>query len=448
MLPNPVIYQSRRFLGSSNPVKVYYDFSPDSVFSAQSGAVHSAYLENLSESNSGLFPAKIVNATGASSAAAISAATGVGGFLENSVGDFTKAYLQISGSSAIDLNACSYLMLIDSNLSNDGVLLGGFERTTGSVQGQQIVSSKGFNLGLNSRGKVFFQSLDQNGDYCFTFNDHELSRKNVIGMNFSQSQIGIFRFDYLNDEIQSHYFPIQTSHIIDTDSIMLGNSPQYWRDHAISLYSGKMEAFAILSGIVPASSLFEMGKSLFQDYSIDTDPVFEANVLSGYIPQITYKTGITGQYAEITGYASVRSGIDPFTQGVNITGSLQVKEGDRYYKDFGEYMEQVGFLSGVNNNAYSPTGQAAHATLGLQTGFANVSGIQLSNSQPYTTVNIPLYRIVQLTGQTSEIASITNAPVYITTQITGADVSGVSYTGSVDGFKKDYIHYLGERSML
>jgi hypothetical protein len=448
MLPESVIYQSKASLGSADPVKVYYDFSPNSVFSAQSGAIHNAYLRNLSISNSGLFPARIVNATGASSASAISAATGVGKFLETSVGDFTKTYLHISGSSNIDLDSCSYLMLIDSNLKDDGVIMGSFERTSGIVQGETVISSRGFNLGLNSRGKMFFQSLNHNGDYCFTFDDSELSRKNVIGLNFSASQIGIFRFDYLNDEIQSNYFPIQTSHIRDTANLMIGDSPQYWRDHNVSLYSGKMEAFAIISGNVSASNLFSMGKSLFQDYSYSSGSVTQANVLSGYVPQINYKTGVTGQYANITGYSSVRSGIDPFLQGINTTGVLQVKEGDRYYKSFGDYIEQVGFLSGANVDSYSPTGQDANATLGLQAGFVPVSGVGITGSRPYTVINLPLYEIVYLTGLTNEVSSITNTPVYQTVNITGQPFSGLSYTGLSDGFKKDYIYYMGERSFI
>jgi hypothetical protein len=157
---------------------------------------------------------------------------------------------------------------------------------------------------------------------------------------------------------------------------------------------------------------------------------------------------VTGQYAEITGYHTVRSGIDPFIQISNITGSLQVKEGDRYYKDFGDYIEQVGFLSGINNDTYSPTGQAAHATLGLQTGITSVSGVSISSSQPHTTINIPLYRIVYLTGHTKEVSSIVNTPIYQTIYETGGAVSGISYTGDIQGFTKDYIYYLGERSFI
>jgi hypothetical protein len=448
MLPESVIYQSQISLGSANAVKVYYDFSPDSVFSAQSGAVHNAYLRNLSISNSGFFPAKIVNATGVSSAAAISEATGIGKFLEKSVGDFTKAHLHISGSSEIDLDSCSYLMLVDSNLKNDGVIMGSFERTSGVAQGETIISSKGFNLGMNSRGKIFFQSLNSDGDYCFTFDDSELSRKNVIGLNFSPSQIGVFRFDYLNEEIQSNFFPIQTTHIKDTASFMIGDSPQYWRDHSVSLYSGKIEAFAILSGTVSAFNLFSIGKSLVQDYSYNSGSVTESNVLSGYIQQINYKTGVTGQYANITGYLSVISGIDNLSQVINTTGVLQVKEGDRYYKNFGDYIEQVGFLSDTNVNSYSPSGEAAHATLGLKSGFFNVSGIVTTGSQVYTTINLPLYEIIYLTGLTNEVSSITNTPVYQNFSVTGQSSSGLSYTGLSDGFKKDYIYYMGDRGFI
>jgi hypothetical protein len=439
-------YQIRSYLGSNDSLLTYYDFKNSSVFTAQSGSIHQAYLGNIHPSSkTGQFYGKIVGASGASSSAALNLATGSGGFLSSGEGDFTKNMVEISGSSSIPIGGCSYLFSIEPNLAKDGVIFGSFERVVESVGGKEVVSSKGFNFGVNSRGKMFLQSLSRDGEYCFVANDIELSQKNVVGINFSSSQARIFRFDYLNNEIESSEFSLSTSHI-KNNNLYLGSSPNFYRNSGEKLYSGKMDEFALFSGQIPRQALFEIGKSFVSDYYFTSGSVTETQVLSGYTPTFVYKTGVTGAYANITGYSSVRSGLDALSQSLIYTGNISIKEGERYYKNFADYLEHQGFLSGVHANTYNPTGENASGTLGLQNGTANVSGYQIVNLTPKTTINIPLYETVYLTGTTNQLSGIVNTPVYNTIYTTGADSSGVAISsGEATKLQKDYIYFLGQR---
>jgi len=438
-------YQINTYLGSNEPLLVYYDFNNSSVFTAQSGSTHQAYLRNVYPSpNTGAYYGKIVGATGASSGAAMTLATGAGGFLTSGEGDFRKNSVEISGSSSIPINYCSYLFSIEPDLSKDGVIFGSFEKVVETAGSQQIVSSKGFNLGTTARGQIFLQSLSRDGEYCFVTNNFELAPKNVIGVNFSESQARIFRFDYLNDKIYTNEFSLDTTHI-QNNNLYLGSSVDFYRNSGQKLYSGKMDEFLLFNGQVPQSVLFEIGKGLVSEYYYSSGAVTSGQVVSGYNTSFIYKTGVTGAYANITGYTSVRSGVEAFTQSILFTGNVQVKEGDRFYKNYTSYLEEQGFLSGINADKYSPTGDAAFATLGLQAGNTSSSGYSLSQSFSQSNINIPLYQMVYLTGITDQISGIVNTPIYNTIYSTGAAVSGVTISGNIDKLQKNYIYYMGNR---
>jgi hypothetical protein len=254
----------------------------------------------------------------------------------------------------------------------------------------------------------------------------------------------IFRFDYLNDKIYTNEFSLDTTHI-QNNNLYLGSSVDFYRNSGQKLYSGKMDEFLLFNGQVPQSVLFEIGKGLVSEYYYSSGAVTSGQVISGYNTSFIYKTGVTGAYANITGYASVRSGVEAFTQSILFTGNVQVKEGDRFYRNYTSYLEEQGFLSGVNADKYSPTGDAAFATLGLQTGNASSSGYSISQSFSQSNVSIPLYQMVYLTGITDQISGVVNTTIYNTIYSTGAATSGVTISGNIDKLQKNYIYYMGNR---
>ena len=429
---------------SFNPeerLSCYYDFNSGSVFTAQSGAVHQAYLDNAYPAyRTGELFGKIVGATGATANAAKNLATGSGGFITSGAGNFRKNYIEISGSSSWDLTGSCFLLSIKPDLSKDGVLFGSFEKITETINGKEVVSSKGFNLGVNSRGKLFFQSLSKDGEYCFVCNQIELSESNVIGLNFSKGFARIFHFDYLNNKINFDTVNCDISHI-KNNTLYLGSSPNYYRNPQQKLYSGEISEFAMFSKRLSRFHLFEIGKGFFGDYYFTSGEAGSKTYLSGYQTSYIYKTGITGYSTSITGYSSVRSGIDGYSQSVITTGVISVQEGSRYNNSYGNYLENQGFLHSSNANSYLPTGDGSSGTLGLQTGNYSVSGYYISGSVVQTNILTPLYGIVALTGATDQLSGVVNTPIYITTYFTGSDMSGITMTGAdVYGMQKDYIY--------
>lgn len=444
MSAQAIHYQINKYLGSNDSLVCYFDFSSGSAFSVQSGSVHQSYLRNqYPATKTGNFDGKVVGASGVSSSLALSFATGSGGFIGSGGGDFAKNYVEISGSSSINPKDFSYLFLVEPNLSKDGVIMGSFEKVVDTVDGEEFVSSKGFNFGTTSRGHLFFQSLSRDGEHCFVANELELSKKNVLGLSFSNSSVKISRFDYLNDQSYSTEFPFDAS-FVRSNNIYLGSSPNYHRSGP-KLLSGKLSAFAMLSGYTPEFFLHEIGKGLFSEYVLTSGTVEPYSGISGYVTSTVFQTGVTGRFAEITGYTAGRSGIQAFSQSVVATGNLPIREGERYYKGFSEYLEEVGFLSGVYSNSYFPTGERAYDTLGLQTGQTYVSGYSIINTLNDTNINTPLYRIVDMYGVTEQISGIVNTPVYEILYKTGENSSGIYLSGSSIDLQKDYIYYMGER---
>lgn len=446
-------YQLETYFGSGNPLLVYFDFHQSNVFALQSGSVYQAYLKNSYPSSiSGKFDGKIIGASGSTANQALTLATGLNGFISNDEGDFRKNYIEISGSALIPIKDCSYVFSIEPDLSKNAILFGSFEKFTEKVGNIEYSYGKGFNFGLNDRGKLFLHSSSRDGEYCFVAESIELSQKNVIGLNFSNSSCQIFRFDYLNDEYESQEFAVDVS-TIQNNNIYLGSSFEYFKNTGQKLYNGLMDEFAIFSGQIPVNYLFEISKSFIGEYYFNEGSVTENDVLSGYVPTYIYKTGITGTQLNITGYATIKSGEDRWELVEVTSGNILTGEGGRYLEtrslsgDSNSYLEEVGYLSKDPFYAlnYNPTGEAAFDTLGLQDIKEMVTGYEYQWVQSSGTIQVPLYETVSLTGITNELSGVINTPIYIKEYITGAGESGISISLDSIKLQKDYIYFMGQR---
>lgn len=341
-------------------------------------------------------------------------------------------------------------MVIDSELSNDGVILGSFGKRKITISDQTYDYYSGFNYGQTSRGHDFFHSMGKDGEHCFVKSEDEMTKKRVVGIDFENGGVNLYRFDYLNDQIHKQLFTYKGNEIEKSDSIYLGSSPSYFRgSEGDKLFSGKIEKFLVFSGKMSSTSLSGIARSLVSNtgdqYYFTSGAVTTTGILSGYITQIVYKTGVTGSYAQITGYQTINSGVPSWAIQSLITGTITGKEGDRIYTNSTGYIGEIGYLNPSNEHTYSPTGYDAHATLGLQNQSGIFSGYAMSGSYSYATGQIPLYQTVYLTGVTSEISGVTNTAVYITGYKTGDADSGVIYANEFSGFKKNLIYYLGDR---
>jgi hypothetical protein len=448
MISESTIYKMKEYLVDLNRLSLYYDFVSENAFAVQSGSSYQSYIRNIANTGvNGNLDGKIIDATGVSELTSLSSVTGVGEFLSNGQGDLSKKAIQISGSSQIDLSNSSYLMLIDSELSNDGVILGSLKKTTSTIGSTDYTFSSGFNYGQTSRGHDLFHSMNDDGEYSFVKNSDEHTKRRVVAINFNNSEASLYRFDYLNDKIRGESFACKPTQIGRSNSLYLGSSPEYFRgSEGDKLFSGKIEKLLVFSGRINSETLFEIGKSLLSEYQFTSGTVSSTGLLSGYTTQVVYKTGITGSYLQISGYETIRSGDPVWTQTGVFTGLMLVKEGDRVWANYGDHIESQGYLSNTHLHTYNPTGEAAFATLGLQAlPSGSISGYTMSGSYVYPTIQIPLYETIYLTGTTTEISGVTSAPVYISGYTTGADTSGIYYSDSFSGFQKNLTYYLGQR---
>jgi len=440
-------------LSSNERLKVYYDFNTGSLFTGISGASNYAFLRNTSPAyNTGTFNGIIVDTASATATGAYFKATG--SFLsKNGSGYFPYSNVVITGQPDFNFNDCSVVIDFSNDNYSAGVLFGSYEKIIETVNNQDYISSKGFNIGINDRGKLFFQSLGIDGEYVFTANSIELSRKNTIAMLIGNGNIEFCRFDYLNQNLQSEIFSVDTDYIKNSTKYYIGTSPTFYKGSGISTktFNGYISNFAIFSGNLANQFLYNFGSGFISEYFYNTGSVINTyTTITGYSTTVLYATGITGYITGVTGYRSVLTGYGNYpTGGFTFSGTPSRSEGSRIFQhysgDFISYKEEIGFLYSGYSGTYNPTGLNAFDTLGLQNISQNINIYNEQSGIFSTYVNVPLYGVSGVTGYTTEITGSVQTPLYEGLSITGNPTSGVYLTGSSNEYKKDYIYYLEKR---
>ena len=439
---------------SNEKLKVFYDFDTGSVFTVQSGSSYRAYLKNSSPSfNTGKFHAFIQTGFGVfTPTGALYRATGI--FLaQNGSGYFPYSNLIISGQPDFNFNNCSMVFDFSNEKYSNGILFGSFQKTEETINNVIYKGSKGFNFGINDRGKLFFQSLSNIGEYVFTANNIELSKRNIVGLSVGSNEIEISRFDYLNNDIQTESFYVNTDYIKNSELLYIGSSPNYYsiKTPIQKTFSGYISNIAMFSGNLTSELLYDFGSGLLSSYNFNAGAVTEYATITGYTTTTLYATGVTGYFTGVTGYRSVITGSQGYLSGgFSLSGTSSRKEGSRifnYYSGDGiSYKEEIGLLHSGYSGTYNPTGLNAFDTLGLQNVSQNINIFNEQSGVLNTYVNVPLYGVTALTGYTTEITGYLQVALTGKIYETGAATSGVSFveTSSKD-FKKNYIYYLGER---
>ena len=187
-------------------------------------------------------------------------ATGV--FLSGDSADLMKSNLKVNTPS-LDYSSLTALFDVQfSGVVDDGILFGSLEKTSTTLNDEVITGAKGFNFGVNDRGKLFYQGFDTQGDFIHTASSIELSRRNLIGFSLNSDNLQISRFDYLNRKIEKEDFLVNTSFIVDNEEFYLGGSPNYLRGSSgeYKTFSGQLNRFALFSGFLPPSLMMSMGR--------------------------------------------------------------------------------------------------------------------------------------------------------------------------------------------
>ena len=144
----------------------YYDFSSGTGTNLDLGGAYYAAIRNQAPAtNTGAYSGIILDSTAGSEAGAKTFATGT--FITGSKGRLTKSNLQVNTPS---LDYSSLTAIYDFEFDpaspvNDSILFGALEKTSSTINGEVVTGAKGYNFGINSRGKMFYQGFDSRGDY-------------------------------------------------------------------------------------------------------------------------------------------------------------------------------------------------------------------------------------------------------------------------------------------
>ena len=407
--------------------------------------------------NTGVFSGIIVKSTGADIATSKFASTGT--FLKDNKAKLSSSNLEINSPN---LNYNSLTAIFDFEFDEahpvtGGVLFGSLEKTSQTINSEVVTGAKGYNFGINDRGKLFYQGFDNHGDFIHVASEIELAKRNIISFSVDANNLEIARVDYLNDNIHSQNYIIDTAFIANSDTFYLGGSKTFYKSsdqQFTSTFSGFVNEFALVSGYISTNIVKSIGSGMIGEYFFSSGAATTKEQITGYSESIIYKTGITGYDFSQTGTLTITTGRDMQTGSFESDSTSSVNEGDKYFKYYtlnnGDsktfYKEEIGFLNPASGFNYAPTGSGAFATLGLNdisasiNTFAETTGIDDAGN-----VSIPLYKSIIQTGTLNEISGITKTALTETINVPAIPISGIVLSGDSQSLKKDYIYYMGQR---
>mgnify|MGYP003146053299 CR=1 FL=1 len=464
MSRNALEYSTIEALGKTDRLLVFYDFSGMSgrhigVDSVSSSANYGV-IENCDPaSNTGIYSGVVVG-VGASLADAKLYTTGT--FLKDDKAHLNLSNIKVTGTNNLPYSNQSVLFDFEFNDAvTDCVLFGSLNKTSETINSEVVSGARGYNFGINDRGKLFYQGFDKGGDFIYTANSIELSRRNIVGFSLANNNLSLTKIDLLNNTTDSEDFSVDTEFISNSSGFYLGGSNEYFRtgpDGASGEYVTtrvNLKSFALFSGFLSQSSMFTISSGLIGDYFDSSSSDISSRRITGYNQVTTFKTGITGYDYQHTGSIEISTARYMLSGGFSLDTNTNTGEGDRYF-EYNAFIEsgiktfskqEVGFLKGDSGYQYLPTGEGAFDTLGLQ----NVEGavgeyIEEQAISGAQKVLVKLFGSRMQTGILDEVSGVIQQPLY--EDIIDGEVfisSGVEMSAESESFKKDYIYYLGER---
>jgi hypothetical protein len=443
---------------SNDPLLIYYDFSSGTGTSlAFTSQVLTAINNQDPAINTGAFSGIIVNSTGADVANSRLASTGA--FLNDNKGRLSSSNLEIN-SPNLNYNSLTAIFDFEFDTAHPvtgGVLLGSLEKTSDTINGEVVTGAKGYNFGITDRGKLYYQGFDRHGDFMHVASEIELAKRNIISFSLDSNNLEIARIDYLNDNIHSQNYIVDTTFIANPDKFYLGGSKTFYKSTGqqfTTTFSGFLNEFALISGYISTDIVKSLGSGMIGEYFFSSGSPTIKNQITGYAESIIYKTGITGYDFNETSTLTIETGRNILTGSFVSNSTSSVDEGDKYFKyytlDNGDaktfYKEEIGYLNPASGFNYAPTGSGAFATLGLNditaaiNTFTETTGIEDGGS-----ITMKLYESVVQTGTLNEISGSTRTALSQMINVPAIPVSGITLSGNSQDLKKDYIYYMGQR---
>lgn len=443
-------------LGSTRRLSAFYDFQYSSAETDVVGAgmYLTGVLENSNYTNSPSLHTGYVLGSVSSSE---STTTGLlATILDGDKIDLTAGNLRIPLDG---LNSNNFSAIIDfefDGVVDDGVILGCFTKDTETIDSNDFETSDGFNIGVTDRGHLFCQTFNSQGDSISVIPSIELSKRNVIGVSITNSTLSLCAFDYFNSLTRSVDIVVDQNYTYGTGYLTFGGSDTYFRSnsYADTTFSGSLHHLALLSGYIDPRFLKDLGEGMLGEYYATASSEISDTRVTGYSETVVYKTGITGYDYEVTGTLTIATGREYVTGSAFSDSSESKTEGERYYKYYTLnnggvetfYKEELGKLHSNSGYVYYPTGEDAYDTLGLNDISESIQTYTETSGIEQDSISINLYGKTALTGTLSEISGVNRTALEETFVKVIEGTSGVNLEEDSEGFKKNFIYYMGDRS--
>ena len=318
---------------NNDPLLVYYDFSSGTGTSLAFTEDVDAVINNQDPSiNTGAFSGIIINSRAGSEAASKTYATGK--FLTSNKARLSTSNIKVP-TSTLNYNSLTAIFDFEFDTAHPvtgGVLFGALEKTSQTINGEVITGAKGYNFGINDRGKLYYQGFDRHGDFMHTALDIELSKRNLISFSLDSNILEMTRVDYLNEKIHSRNYIVDTSFIANSDNFFLGGSNTFYKTSSSSdtTFSGFINEFALISGYISTDIVKSIGSGMIGEYFFSSGSPTIKEQITGYLESIIYKTGITGYDFNQTGTLTITTGRSMQTGSFASDSTSSVEEGDKY----------------------------------------------------------------------------------------------------------------------
>ena len=312
-------------------------------------------------------------------------------------GESTKGFffdgvssVEVEDINSENIGSCNFLFSQEKTSKDAEVIFSNFNNN--------LSDPKGYEIGINSANKLYFEYIDSTGYRVYTLNNIP-HKKNIysVEINSEGNNLSLSWWNPFVENFETENFDIDSNYIDNSNTWTIGSGV-----HPSTEYKGYIDRFLVFDNALGTSEKELMCRSIYQDleYVAPTSGYISGGV-TGYSQEIDeVVTGVTGYEEIITGYTGNDKFYDIIT-GQNLYGTANAGEyiyelESDIYTDFDLYEQNI---TGI----YTVT-EVDEPTYGI-TGFA--TGLK---TESYSWDVRPLYFYSGVTGELYK--TYTSSPMY------------------------------------
>ena len=249
----------------------------------------------------------------------------VGNFWINSGSGYFSGgrYVEITGISNYEIdNKDLTIAIVYENKNAGGATListvdtGDFLSYDEFGSPQTSLVYKGFEFGVTSNNRLFFEYYGENGPNIF-ISDFTLADKNSIYLSITENNMSFGYYDFFQNSLSSNNNYILTDYLFDYSTLFIGYNPKVTGSYNFNKnYTGFIDEFLIFSPSLYTYDLINLNSGIVHIYNSGQLDI-ETTLITGITG---YVSGITGFSTGITGFSLIPTGILTNEWGVEYTG--------------------------------------------------------------------------------------------------------------------------------